>query len=426
MQEFKFLNITDNNYLQSIISACPTTPDLTNIEHSDWVEKTSNELMRICKNQENAKQLEDELFSMDRELPALFLLALKNCISRFYIINLETKIRVSVVFAIYKEHERMLTKAEHPFGEDFIARKISQMKWLFNNKTNIDWELIIVDDGCPENSGKKAEEIIKNRNLPNVKVLYLQDAIDQKLEVVSPMQSTSDSQKGGSIAYGMWHAAQEETNNKHIIIFTDADLSTHLGQTGLLLQPILSNSKKAAIASRREKQSVTIKQGGRNDRGKLFIYLWKRMIPNLNYIIDTQCGFKAFDKDTLAEIVEDLLEKRFAFDIELLLKTELLESHSIEKVAIAWIDSEAASTTTDIQPYLPMLKSIAKMHEKYLPAKDMASSFIGFIQSLSEDQFQYLLNHIPEEITKKEPVEFNNFNEISANHLKEIVDYEKN
>jgi hypothetical protein len=64
------------------------------------------------------------------------------------------------------------------------------------------------------------------------------------------------------------------------------------------------------------------------------------------------------------------------------------------------------------------------MHKKYLPPQDMTSSFIGFIQSLSEDQFQYLLNHIPEEITKKEPVEFNNFNGISANHLKEIVAHE--
>ncbi len=366
MQEFKSLNKTNNNYLQSIISTCPTKPDLTNIEHSEWVEKTSDELIRINKNQEKAKQLEDEIFSRNIQLPALFLLALKNCISRLYVLSLKSKIKVSVVFAIYKEHERMLTKAEHPFGEDFIARKINQMEWLFNSKTQIDWELIIVDDGCPENSGKKAEEIISKKKLSNVQVLYLQDAIDKKLKVSSPMLTTADSQKGGSIAYGMWYAAQEKTKTPHIIIFTDADLSTHLGQTGLLLKPIIKNGKRSAIASRREKQSVTIKQGGRNNRGKLFIYLWKRLIPNINYIIDTQCGFKAFDKDTVVDIIDDLIEKKFAFDIELLLKTELLEHQSIEKVAIAWIDSEAASTTTDIQPYLPMLKAITFMREKYL------------------------------------------------------------
>jgi hypothetical protein len=50
-----------------------------------------------------------------------------------------------------------------------------------------------------------------------------------------------------------------------------------------------------AIGSRREPDSVVVKQGTRNDRGKLFIYLWKRMVPVLGDIIDTQCGFKAFD-----------------------------------------------------------------------------------------------------------------------------------
>jgi len=421
MTDFSFLNTNDNKQITELINSCPGTPDLTNKTHSNWVKQASSKLIDICKTKETAQKIEDTIFSNHTALPSLFLLSLKNTISRFFVKDINIPLKVSVVFAIYKEHHRMLEKSQHPHGEDFIARKIYQMQWLFQEKENIEWELIIVDDGCPENSGKIAEEIISRKKLPHVKVLYLQDAIEKGLSVTKPMKNTSDSQKGGSIAYGMWFAAQQETNKKHIVIFTDADLSTHLGQTGLLLDPILHKGKKSAIASRREKQSVTIKQGGRNNRGKLFIYLWKRMIPQLNYIIDTQCGFKAFDSHTTKEIIDDLIEKKFAFDIELLLKTELLQPHSIEKVAVAWIDSEAASTTTDIQPYLPMLKSITKMQNKYLTPSDTELSFSAFIQSLNEEKFHLLLDHIPEEITKREPAEFSTFDGVSAMDLENII-----
>ena len=61
--------------------------------------------------------------------------------------------------------------------------------------------------------------------------------------------------------------------------------------------------REAVIGSRREEASIVVKKGVRNLRGKLFIYLWKRLIPNLNYVVDTQCGFKAF-----AEFIETLDE----------------------------------------------------------------------------------------------------------------------
>ena len=115
-------------------------------------------------------------------------------------------------------------------------------------------------------------------------------------------------------------------------------------------------------------------------------------------IIDTQCGFKAFDAHALPNILEDLIEMKFAFDIELLLKTALIRERGITKVGIAWIDSEEASTTTDIQPYLPMLKSIAKMYRKYFKADPTRDSFANFIESLSEEEFKKLLDDIPEGI----------------------------
>jgi hypothetical protein len=203
-----------------------------------------------------------------------------------------------------------------------------------------------------------------------------------------------------------------------VVVFTDADLSTHLGQTGLLVHPIVFGGQDAAIGSRREPASVVIKKGSRNDRGKLFIYLWKRMIGCLPEIIDTQCGFKGFRASTVNEIVPDMIEQKFAFDIELLIRTQLGRRGSIAKVPVAWIDSEALSTTTDIQPYLPMLQKISAMYRKYLPADPVSDPFADLVGDLTEETWATLQENIPEAITSREPREFEAFAGVSADELR--------
>lgn len=344
-------------------------------------------------------------------------LAVKLAKSKKAVQAINKKVYFTVVFAIYKEHQRILTSEEHPFGEDFLMKKIEQLNWLFDGKPNFLWDMIVVDDGCPEQSGEIAKKILKERyDKDNVKVLFLKDAIKKGIPVVNQLRNTDNSRKGGSIEYGMWYASKEEKEN-HIIMYTDADLSIHLGQSGLLIDKIINEGKNAAIGSRRENTSVFIKQGVRNTRGKLFIYLWKRLLPPINFIVDTQCGFKAFTADNVRKILPGTIEKQFAFDIELLLKTEILKHNSISKVAIAGIDSVEASTTTDLQPYLDMLKMIANMYYKYLPENKEADEFAAFIEKLDREKWDKLIENIPEEIAEGEPAKFDTFNSIKVQDL---------
>ncbi|MCK5687655.1 hypothetical protein KAI87_00225, partial [Myxococcota bacterium] len=271
--------------------------------------------------------------------------------------------------------------------------------------SNLSWELLVVDDGCPDGSGKVAEEIIARQKIEkHVRVLYLQDAISQGLPVAADLSDTSQSQKGGSILYGMSEAAKASHDN-HIVIYTDADLSTHLGQCGLLVEPIVHQQKIATLASRREAESVVVKTGTRNSRGKLFIFLWKQMLKGLA-LTDTQCGFKAFDAKYIPALVDGNLEKKFAFDIELLLKTHLQNPDGLAVTPLAWIDSEAASTTKDLQPYLGMLKSVAGFYRHYLPKNAHAESYAEFIEELNEEGWQRLVDNVPELIANGEPSEF--------------------
>jgi hypothetical protein len=156
---------------------------------------------------------------------------------------------LSVVFAVYKEHQCILPRSEHEIGEDFLRRKLRQLEWQFDCSPEFGWNLSVV--------------------------------------------------------------------------YTDADLSTNLSQVGLLIDGIERGGADAAIGSRRQPTSVAVKRGQRNVRGKLFIFLWKRLLSPLRYITDTQCGFKVFRAEVVRDMLADVREKKFAFDLELLLKTEL-------------------------------------------------------------------------------------------------------
>ncbi len=408
--------------IDSLIKNAPSSLDLTNARHLKQITEISETLLNNYKTIPAIDAVEQELFDRAQRVPVFIMLALKLARSRLLVKKLTRPLKVSVVFAVYKEHNRIKRPGEHAHGEDFLRRKVEQLRWLFAGSPHIDWELIIVDDGCPEGSGRIARQIVQEEKLnARVKVLFLQEAIAKGLPVVAGLQSTRDSQKGGAITYGMWYAAENSGTENHVILFTDADLSTHLGQTGLLLAPIRTGGKAVAIGSRREKKSVVIKQGRRNDRGKLFIYLWKRMLPDLNAIIDTQCGFKAFDKAMLQAIIQPLIERKFAIDIELLLKAQLRRPGCIARVPIAWIDSEAASTTTDLQPYLPMLKAIAAMYRNYLPANPQAEEFARFIELLTPEAFDRLLENIPPEITDREPLAFGDYDGVTVARLQELM-----
>ena len=413
--------LTDDSPIQAVLdqlqAAAPKNFLSAKPEHQSFVEETGVTFSEEPEAIEKALLNERERYSLALHVAA------KLAKARDIVTKLRQPVKLSVVFAVYKEHHRILKPEHHESGEDFLRRKVAQLDWLASASPLFSWELVAVDDGCPEGSGHLLEQLAKDEGFENVRVLFLEHAIKEKLPIAGSLRSTDESRKGGSIVYGMWETCQRvEADKEHVVAFTDADLSTHLGQSGLLLEPLLNGGKEVALGSRRETTSVVVKKGTRNVRGKLFIYLWKRMIsPALIEITDTQCGFKAFRAETARAILHDLLERGFAFDIELLLKAEQRSANCLARVPIAWIDSEAESTTTALNPYLTMLKSIAGMNRKYLPSNLEAEAFVAFIESLDENHWSLLVENVPEAIAAADPLCFGRFDEVTPDDLRTIL-----
>ena len=408
------------SYIESLAAVAPVG-DFNHADptHQGFVQDTASRIQE----ETDPDQVERFLLSRRDEFPLAMHLAAKLAKSRKAVGSLSGPVMLSVIFAVYKEHHRLMRPDEHEAGEDFLRRKAAQLDWLSGASPHLSWELLAVDDGCPAGSGALIAEIARNEGLDNVRVLHLEEAIRDKLPVAGGLRTTDDSRKGGSIIYGMWEAAKKPaTTGEQVVLYTDADLSTHLGQAGLLIEPIVNGGMDVAMGSRREETSVVIKKGKRNVRGKLFIYLWKRMLsPALLDVTDTQCGFKAFRAEAAIEILDDLLERGFAFDVELLLKTELRNPGSLARVPIAWIDSEGESTTTALSPYLTMLQSIAAMNRKYLSPFGQAEDFTAFVESLDEMQWNQLMDNVPDAIASADPLQFGHFNEVSSDDLKNSI-----
>lgn len=62
---------------------------------------------------------------------------------------------------------------------------------------------------------------------------------------------------------------------------TDADLSTHLGPSGLLVDALDAKHIGIAAGSWQARESVVVQSSSRSARGRLFIYLWKKLLPEL-------------------------------------------------------------------------------------------------------------------------------------------------
>ena len=78
----------------------------------------------------------------------------------------------------------MVTREEHPHGEDVVRVKARQLDWLTDG-TGVTWSVVAVDDGCPDtpSSAEVMRRIVASEGYAaeghrGITVLRLADLID--------------------------------------------------------------------------------------------------------------------------------------------------------------------------------------------------------------------------------------------------------
>ena len=193
---------------------------------------------------------------------------------------------LSMVVPLYNEERRLGRLVEHiaRYAEDDVAA--AGMRLI---------EVIAVDDGSTD----RTPELLR--------------AAEAELGLLRAVSDGSpNAGKGVALARGIAQARAEW------VLLADADLATPLDQL-CALTPFLDQGYEVVIASRDLPGSVLT--GAPRHRfllGRTFHKL-VRAVTGLQ-LRDTQCGFKLLRTARARELTRDQIVRRFAFDVELLLR----------------------------------------------------------------------------------------------------------
>lgn len=350
------LTLPDNRWItiEGKVGNAPASLDLTDKEQALQTFELANLLLDLYPSEDELTGVENRVVAEPQKYPTILHLAVKLALSKTQLYALATRIHLTVVVPLFKEHNRIQSGMIHPAGEDFIRRKVAELNWLFGATSDHTFDLVFVDDGCPEQSGHIASNIIAEEGYENVQVLFLEHAIASGAPIAKGLKSTEDSQKGGAIQYGLFEAIQQSWKNTELIVlYTDADLSTNIGQAGLLLNRLSNNKTMCAVGSRYDPGGIYCTPEGAqglsdNDWIRLIFrnYVRAEILPQLGPGVDTQCGFKAIKAEVLSDTLDKMIDKGFSFDMELLLLISLNHEkggQTIAQAPIVWIESNAES-----------------------------------------------------------------------------------
>jgi hypothetical protein len=345
----------------------------------------------------------DTILTAAREVdtPLEFKLAAKLVDSRRYALRVEENLNIGVVYAMWGEQNRLLPKSDtNPNGENALHTKITQMNWITAG-TPIDWTLYAVDDGCPNHSGKIAQEMADSHSLgEKVSVLFLSEAVPTDKGPLKALASADDSRKAGAIILGCMQAISD---GKDAVIYTDADSSVHLGQIGLLLRPFIADKYRVVLGNRKDPDAVLVKEEGRWGVGIKLLRHMQRMVGQAIFsrnILDTQAAFKLYERNLLQQIIHTPTVFDFSFDTDWLLAA-ISRGEPFAKVPFAFIDSFAESASITQGPMTTwevLLMGLVKAVRRHgVPHNEEMARVLDEEINSSAD-LDVLIHHLPPEL----------------------------
>ena len=208
---------------------------------------------------------------------------------------------ISIVIPAFEESERL--------GEPI--RKI--LSFIKDEKLNA--EVIVVDDGSGDDTSEVAN--IAFREFPEIEA-----------KVVRYEKNRG---KGFAVKTGLLAAKGD------IALFTDADLSTPIGEIYKLVKPIQGGDYDVTFGSRAlDRRLIGTHQPWRREQGGRLMNFIIRTMSGLKFW-DTQCGFKAFNMQKFRPLLPLMKIDRFGFDVEFLYVADYHRLR-LKEIPVRWND----------------------------------------------------------------------------------------
>jgi glycosyltransferase involved in cell wall biosynthesis len=211
---------------------------------------------------------------------------------------------LSIVIPAYNEEQRL------PKTLELVGKWMRSRHFLF-------CELLIVDDGSTDDTAAIVETYAKTNTC------------------VRLIRYPGNRGKGCAVRNGMLAASGEW------ILYTDADLSTPIGELDHLYEGAKKQNAAIAIGSRAlDRSLVSVHQSAFREYSGRFFNLIMRLITGLKFD-DTQCGFKLYQAAAANTVFSRQILDGFSFDVEDLYIAELSGIRVVE-VPVHWANVEGS------------------------------------------------------------------------------------
>ncbi|MBD3366160.1 glycosyltransferase [candidate division WWE3 bacterium] len=236
---------------------------------------------------------------------------------------------VSVIIPTYKKEKTIAKNIER------IHKVMQETRW--------DFELIIVDDGSPDNTFKEAKKVKKNN--------------------VSIVGYKTNRGKGYAVRYGMARAKGD------YVAFIDDSMEIDPNGISMVLEHMQWYEADIIVGSKRHPASKT------NFSWIRRLYSWGyHLITKFLFRVpvkDTQAGLKVFKREVLEHVLPRLVIKQFAFDVELLAVSKYLGFRRIYEAPVSIHLNESDSTFDKflfLSPHIRkmLLDTLAVFYRMYL------------------------------------------------------------
>jgi glycosyltransferase involved in cell wall biosynthesis len=209
--------------------------------------------------------------------------------------KLKSPVEVSIVFPAYNEADALEAAVEK------VTRALNEFARSY--------EIIIAEDGSTDGTDKLA------------------DALAMKYSFIKHIHEEKRLGRGTALKNAFKKSSGE------VLVYMDLDLATDLKHLKPLVDKIEYEDYDFAIGSRMLSESKVERSRTRQITSKSYNFLVRAMLGSK--VKDHQCGFKAFRREPLMQLLDEVTARHWFWDTEILVRA-FRKGYKIKEIPVEW------------------------------------------------------------------------------------------
>jgi glycosyltransferase involved in cell wall biosynthesis len=209
--------------------------------------------------------------------------------------GLKNSVRVSVVFPAYNEADTL----------EVAVEKVIQAL----NEFTRSYEIIIAEDGSTDGTDKLA------------------GALAEKFPFVKHIHGEKRLGRGAALKNAFKQSSGE------VLVYMDLDLATDVKHLKALVDAVECEGYEFATGSRLLPESNVKRSGTRHLASKTYNFMVRALLGS--EVKDHQCGFKAFRREPLMQLLDEVGANHWFWDTEILVRAHR-RGYKIKEIPVSW------------------------------------------------------------------------------------------